>query len=79
MYEILLYLSEFHGNFRKVSKIHVETFDLPYDFDSLMHYPTNAFAKPGANATMYATVRTMIYRSHELWYRRNSNPLHKAQ
>jgi choriolysin L len=34
----------------------METFGLPYDYKSIMHYPRNAFAKRGANYTMVAKV-----------------------
>lgn len=48
---------QFVQNFGKTSWEAVETFGLPYDFDSLMHYPGNAFAKSAAdNVTIYALV-----------------------
>lgn len=57
IYNLVNLLSlEFHQNFRKADESVAETFGLPYDFDSLMHYPSNAFAKPGTNVTMFAKV-----------------------
>lgn len=48
---------QFVQNFGKTNWEAVETFGLPYDFDSLMHYPGNAFAKStGDNVTIYALV-----------------------
>lgn len=52
----LFFNVEYHQNFRKADDTVAETFGLPYDFDSLMHYPANAFAKPGTNVTMFAKV-----------------------
>lgn len=40
----------------KVSVDVVETFGLPYDYASLMHYPGNAFAKTHRNRTIVALV-----------------------
>lgn len=36
----------------------METFGLPYDFKSLMHYPRHAFARRGAQYTMVARNNT---------------------
>lgn len=47
---------EHKHNFQKKSNEETETFDLPYDFDSLMHYPNDAFAKPGKNITIISKV-----------------------
>lgn len=45
----------FVQNFGKADWDAVEVFGLPYDFDSLMHYPGDAFAKSAAeNVTIYA-------------------------
>lgn len=46
--------TEFRINFNKATNELVDPYDLPYDFDSLMHYPTMAFAKLHTNQTMYA-------------------------
>lgn len=56
-------ISHFLGhthNFDKKDNDLVETFDLPYDYESLMHYPNNAFAKPGANVTIVSKVQVLI-------------------
>ncbi|XP_031632721.1 zinc metalloproteinase nas-4 [Contarinia nasturtii] len=45
-------------NFAKKDNDLVETFNLPYDYDSLMHYPKNAFAKRGTNYTIVAKHNT---------------------
>lgn len=47
-------------NFAKSPPDFTETFGLPYDFDSLMHYPRGAFAKPGTNATIVSKVSYKI-------------------
>ncbi|CAO1409798.1 unnamed protein product [Diamesa serratosioi] len=39
-------------NFNKVPEKYVNTFNLPYDFKSLMHYPRHAFSKDGKSYTM---------------------------
>lgn len=44
-------------NFEKKDNDLVETFDLPYDYDSLMHYPNDAFVKPGKNLTIISKAR----------------------
>ena len=36
---------KYHNNFAKLS--FVKTFNIPYDLQSLMHYPANAFSKNG--------------------------------
>lgn len=46
----------FLGNFKKGEFWAVETFDLPYDYESLMHYPGNAFALNGRNVTIVSRV-----------------------
>ncbi|ETN59684.1 zinc metalloproteinase nas-14 [Anopheles darlingi] len=43
---------EFQQNFVKGSWEYMETFGLPYDYGSLMHYPSFAFAKAGTSVTM---------------------------
>lgn len=43
--------SQMH-NFDKVSEKYSTTFDLPYDFNSLMHYPRHAFSMDGKSFTM---------------------------
>ncbi|XP_058825332.1 seminal metalloprotease 1 [Topomyia yanbarensis] len=43
---------EFRQNFVKGSYDYMETFDLPYDYRSVMHYPTFAFARSGTDVTM---------------------------
>ncbi|XP_053697328.1 zinc metalloproteinase nas-14-like [Sabethes cyaneus] len=43
---------EFRQNFLKGSYDYMETFGLPYDYRSVMHYPTYAFARPGTTETM---------------------------
>lgn len=48
-------------NFAKKDSDLVETFNLLYDYDSLMHYPNNAFAKPGTNSTIVAKVIISIW------------------
>lgn len=46
---------QFVQNFGKADWTVVETFGLPYDYDSLMHYPGNAFARSAErNVTIYA-------------------------
>lgn len=47
---------EHRHNFEKKDNDLVETFELPYDYDSLMHYPNGAFAKPGKNVTIASKV-----------------------
>lgn len=44
----------------KKSTNDTETFDLPYDYDSIMHYPNDAFAKTGTNATILSKVWAML-------------------
>lgn len=55
MFSLLVH-SEHKHNFAKKDNDLVETFGLPYDYDSLMHYPNAAFAKPGTNVTIAAKV-----------------------
>jgi hypothetical protein len=43
--------SQIH-NFDKVSEKYSTTFDLAYDFHSLMHYPRHAFSRDGKSFTM---------------------------
>ncbi|XP_062553843.1 zinc metalloproteinase nas-14-like [Armigeres subalbatus] len=43
---------EFRRNFIKGTWDYMETFGLPYDFGSVMHYPSYAFARPGTTETM---------------------------
>lgn len=60
---LIFSISHFLGhthNFDKKDNDLVETFDLPYDYESLMHYPNNAFAKPGANVTIVSKVQFLI-------------------
>ncbi|XP_011161457.1 high choriolytic enzyme 1 [Solenopsis invicta] len=38
-------IPEYRHNFNKYNDSFVTTFDYPYDYNSVMHYPTNAFAK----------------------------------
>ncbi|KAG4070168.1 hypothetical protein HA402_003858 [Bradysia odoriphaga] len=47
----------FRRNFEKGGYSILTTFDLPYDYESLMHYPGNAFAKRGENVT----IRSKVY------------------
>lgn len=49
----------FVQNFMKADDATAETFGLPYDFDSLMHYPGNAFARAHRNVTIYAKVYSL--------------------
>lgn len=42
----------YYPNFYKTDYIFSSAFGLPYDYDSLMHYPSNAFAKKGKNVTI---------------------------
>ncbi|XP_055636106.1 zinc metalloproteinase nas-14-like [Toxorhynchites rutilus septentrionalis] len=42
----------FRQNFVKGSYEYMDTFGLPYDYESLMHYPSFAFARPGSTVTM---------------------------
>lgn len=53
--------TEHKHNFQKKSNEETETFGLPYDFDSLMHYPNDAFAKPGTNLTIVSKVYFTFY------------------
>lgn len=46
------YSLDFRQNFIKGSYEYMETFGLPYDYESVMHYPSYAFAKAGASVTM---------------------------
>lgn len=48
--------AEYYQNFVKINAENVETFGLPYDFKSLLHYPGNAFAKQNTNVTMVCKV-----------------------
>lgn len=45
-------------NFAKVSQKYSTTFNLPYDTNSLMHYPRHAFSKDGKSYTMTAKNNT---------------------
>lgn len=45
---------ENYFDFTKMPADHFDSYDIPYDFNSLMHYPQNAFAKPDKNITMFA-------------------------
>ncbi|XP_063695593.1 zinc metalloproteinase nas-13 [Culicoides brevitarsis] len=45
---------QFRQNFIKLPADFATTFDLPYDFKSLMHYPRNAFSKQADLFTMVA-------------------------
>lgn len=45
---------EYRQNFMKGNTQIMDTFGLPYDYKSLMHYPRHAFAKKGAKFTMVA-------------------------
>ena len=39
-------------NFRKLSRIEVDSFDVPYDFGSIMHYAKTTFSKNGYGITI---------------------------
>lgn len=47
-------------NFIKISEKYLTTFNLPYDFKSLMHYPRHAFSKDKKSYTMTAKNDTTI-------------------
>lgn len=46
---------ENYFDFDKMPESYFNSYGIDYDFESLMHYPRHAFAKPGKNITMYAT------------------------
>lgn len=54
------HITEYYRNFGKMGYDVVETFDLPYDYNSLMHYPSHAFARPGKNVTIISKVNSFI-------------------
>lgn len=56
IYVFLVFDQEYYSNFGKAGSDVVDTFGLPYDYDSLMHYPGNAFAKPNKNVTIVSKV-----------------------
>lgn len=56
IYLTFITFEDHQHNFARKDSDLVETFDLPYDYDSLMHYPNDAFAKPGTNTTIIAKV-----------------------
>ena len=61
-YDTTLYaVSEFKRNFIKGPEDVVTTYDVPYDYSSLMHYPNTAFSKNGKN-TIIAKVNSAIHK-----------------
>lgn len=48
----------YYSNFGKAGYDVVDTFGLPYDYNSLMHYPGNAFAKSNKNVTIISKVHS---------------------
>lgn len=59
-------IAGYYSNFGKAGYDVVDTFGLPYDYNSLMHYPGNAFAKPNKNVTIISKVRAVHSLSHSL-------------
>lgn len=49
-------LKGYHHNFQKYSSGYITSFNLPYDYDSIMHYSNNAFSVNG-NITIVPKVK----------------------
>merc|ERR1712243_8091 len=47
------------GNFKSYSKVIFNYFDLPYDFNSVMHYGEAFFGKRNANGQRLRTIKTL--------------------
>lgn len=54
------FVEGFYSNFGKAGNDIADTFGLPYDFESLMHYPSNAFAKTNKNVTIISKVSSFL-------------------
>lgn len=52
---LFVFITDKRHNFEKVKESEFTTFDLPYDYDSIMHYGNKAFSKNG-NVTIVALV-----------------------
>ena len=57
--QVSFFFSEQKSNFEKADSNIVTTFDIPYAYDSVMHYPSKAFSKNG-NHTIIAKVREQL-------------------